>query len=123
MSVIGMDKIEACYMQAKSVFDGRLTKKTAVGNLTDKTKIGMKKSSAIYYLNAYLSMRTGKTYKKTINEDATRYYLENILKDDGKVALKLALQSLEQHIQYYSIQGKGELQSLKTMHDEFVRFL
>lgn len=65
-------------------------------------------------------MRHGEKYTKTINNDATAYYLEHINSDNGKVALKIALESLQKHLDYYSKQGKGNLKLLQVLYDYFV---
>jgi len=120
MAKITKKEFSECYEQAKLIFDGKQTKEKAIEILTDASVIGMKKSSATYYVNAYLNMRLGKTYQKTINNDATRYYLEHIYSDNGKEALKIALQALQGHLDYYDSQGKGRLVLLQIMHDFFI---
>lgn len=117
MSKITEKEFSACYEQAKLIFDGKQSKEKSIEILANN--YGMKGSSATYYINAYLDMRVGKTYQKTINNDATRYYLEHIYSDNGKDALKNALQALQGHLDYYAQQGKGSLVSLQIMHDFF----
>lgn len=80
----------------------------------------MKKSSATYYVNAYLKMRQGEKYTKTINNEATIYYLQHIQSDTGVDALKTALDALQKHLDYYSKQRKGNLQFLQELHDLFI---
>lgn len=120
---ITYNMIAACYAQGRKVFLGEITKADALEYLTS-TKIGMKKSSAIYYLNAYFAMRNGECYKKTIKGMATFYFLSQILNDDGKDALRLALCSVQKHIDYYKTTNDGEnLKSIQETHDEFMKIL
>ncbi len=107
------------YEKAKLVFDKKETMSNAVDFLSDKEGLNMKKSSARYYLDAYLCMRNGIIYQNTINESATKYYLEHIYSENGEDALKLALESLNAHVSRYSEYGKGKLQSLNNLYEEF----
>ena len=120
MGKITEKEYSVCYEQAKLVYEKKKTKQDVVNFLSKKDGLGMKKSSATYYVNAYLNMRHGEKYTKTINNDATVYYLEHINSDNGKVALKIALESLQKHLDYYSKQGKGALKLLQVLHDHFV---
>lgn len=117
MSSITIKQIELCYECSKSIYSGEKTKKECLDILENLT--GMKRPSAIAYINAYLSMRSGDVYKRTINEVATKYYLEGILTENGIEILDLALQSVEKHIVYYSKQGKGKLVSIQKISEEF----
>lgn len=116
MKEITEKEYSACYELAKLVYDGKQTKKVAIEILSRKDGLGMNKSSATYYVNAYLAMRTGKTYTKTINNNATEYYLEHIYSENGKDALRIALKSLQGQIDYYSKLGKGVLAFLQALH-------
>ncbi|MBQ9205866.1 MAG: hypothetical protein IJ158_04050 [Treponema sp.] len=120
MAKITEKEYSNCYEQAKLVYEKKKSKLDAVNFLSKKDGLGMKKSSATYYINAYLAMRDRKVYQKTINNDATKYYLEHIYSENGKEALEIALQSLQKHLEYYSKQGKGELKLLQVLHDYFV---
>ncbi|WP_435261868.1 hypothetical protein [Tenacibaculum sp. nBUS_03] len=62
---------------------------------------GMKKSSGLDYIYAYSKLITGKLYTRTINAYATDYYLDQILKENGKNGLRIALLANYQHIEYY----------------------
>lgn len=121
MNSITKIQFSACYEQAKLVYEEKKSQADAVKFLSDKN--GLNKNSAGCYINAYKCMQNGSCYKKTIKEDATQYYLENIFHENGKKALELALQSLQKHMDYYSMQGKGNLKSLKEIHDKFKLYL
>ena len=118
MARISEREYSACFQQAEYVFNGIKEKKEAVIYLMKEVK--MKKRSAESYINAYLCMRAGQCYKMTINNNATLFYLDHIYSENGKTALKLSLQALQSHLNYYSMQGKGNLVFLQKLHDYFV---
>jgi 5-methylcytosine-specific restriction protein A len=80
---------------------------------------GMNRGSAKYYLDAYWAMRKGALFKRTINLIAIRYYLEQIFRDFGDIALKNAIDSVMAHIEYYKLSSGQDLLSLRKICDEF----
>lgn len=64
-------------------------------------------------------MMQGKKYTRTINTEATRYYLENIHKDYGVDQLRIALKAVEQHTDYYGKLGRGNLRSIEKLVNEY----
>jgi len=66
----------------------------------------MNSSSASDYITVLLAMLNGECYKRTINEYATKHFLENIGKDYGTEAQRVAAQATLAHVEYYkSIHG------------------
>lgn len=80
---------------------------------------GMSVVSAQYYVTALQAMLSGREYQRTINEYATRYFLDNIFNDFGPAALALAMASVRKHLNYYPSVGKTSLPSIKRVVDEF----
>ncbi len=80
---------------------------------------GMNTGSAGDYIRVFQKMMNGEEYNRTINQEATRYYFKNILKDFNKEALKNALNATKLHFEYYATKGKGELKSIRAIHKEF----
>jgi hypothetical protein len=60
-------------------------------------------------------MMSGEVYKRTMNSRAVGYYFENILKDDGKKALKKAIEAAKQHVEYYESFSNGKLQKIRII--------
>lgn len=120
MSNITEKEYSACYEHGKLVFEGKESEIEAVRFLSNPTGVGMNKNSAKYYVTAYLKMRCGGLYKKTINNDSTRYYLERIYAESGKAGLRIALIVLKRHLDFYSKQGKGNLVLLRNIYDCFM---
>lgn len=104
MGAISSIQIARAYDLAKHVRNGLLTRTQAVRVLAQQD--GMDKGSADPYLNAVRHMLEGTPYRRTINQEATRYYLKSIHRDFGMAAGLVALRSLTSHIGYYeSIQS------------------
>jgi len=98
MAKIESYEIENIYILAKQLYLKKINKRKV---FIEIEKIGMAQSSAIYYIECFKHMYEGTVYKKTINNNATNYYLENIIKDFGEKRLLKALQAIKLHITYY----------------------
>lgn len=104
------------YALAKDVAQGKRTELQAASRLQEK--FGMNFSSAWGYLRKRKQMLNGERYTRTMNIAATRYFLENIYKDEGVMGLKQAVSSVRKHAEYYSQQGKSGLPSILAMVDD-----
>ncbi|WP_394867493.1 HNH endonuclease [Paraclostridium bifermentans] len=100
MGSIGNKEISILYEFAEKISENKISKSEAIKELNGKYYINI--NSANDYFAAYEAMIKGKCYKRTINNNAIVYYLENILKDYGYVGLNNALIALKNHIEYYS---------------------
>ena len=116
MPRIGSKEIEAVYALAKDVAQGKRTELQAASRLQEK--FGMNFSSAWGYLRKRKQMLNGERYTRTMNIAATRYFLENIYKDEGVMGLKQAVSSVRKLAEYYSQQGKLGLPSILAMVDD-----
>ncbi len=114
---IGSEEIEHCYNLAKKVYHNQLEKEKAIKFLTND--INMNESSAKDYIYVFHQMIQGLEYNRTINQDATRYYLEKIKVDYGTLKQCIALEALKKHIDYYNKQGNGRLSSLTKLLEEY----
>ncbi|MEH6945009.1 hypothetical protein [Bacillus sp. JJ722] len=63
----------------------------------------MNQGSAGDYIEAFCSMMNGERYTRTINTDATKYYLDHIKNDYGLNHLNKALEAVNLHTQYYGV--------------------
>ena len=89
---------------------GKLVYSCKVGRLEGSIEIcrrtGMNSGSASDYITVLLAMLKGECYKRTINQYATKHYLENIGTDFGTEAQKVAAKTTLAHVEYYkSIHG------------------
>ncbi|MBE2909030.1 hypothetical protein NSS60_04600 [Anoxybacillus sp. FSL W8-0382] len=114
---ITREMIEKSYDYAKEVYHKKIDKTSAANSLY--REIGMHQGSAYHYIEAFCSMMQGKKYTRTINTEATRYYLENIHKDYGVDQLRIALKAVEQHTDYYGKLGRGNLRSIEKLVNEY----
>ncbi len=113
----GLDVIKQIYPIAKNVFERKYNMDDAQSRLVNE--VGMNPNSALMYLQAFQKMMEGVGYKRAINGTATRYYLEMIDLDYGRPALIKALSTVDKHIMYYDGLGRGKLQNIRKIHQEF----
>jgi hypothetical protein len=66
-------------------------------------------------------MMDGKVYARTLNEYATRYFLEQIRQDYGEASFKKALDACKQHAAYYATLGHGRLAYVERMVEEYMK--
>lgn len=111
--------IVRCYYYAKKVYSRQIDRTTATNNLY--SELGMNQGSAADYIVAFGSMMNGERYTRTINTEATSYYLENIKNDYGLDQLKIALKAVDLHTKYYGNLGRGQLRSVEKVVDEYMR--
>jgi 5-methylcytosine-specific restriction protein A len=102
------------YHYSKKVFNNEISEADALNILTKDH--GMNQNSAADYIHNFRSMLAGKQYARTNNEEATEYYLVNILKDFGINAFQKALFALDKHIKYYESLNKGKLPGLRKIY-------
>ncbi len=118
---INKEIIESMYLQAKAVYEGELSIIDAQAVLVDS--FDMDAGSARYYINNFQKIMAGECYQRTMNGLATNYFLEKIHSDFGNQKLRLALDAIEKHIDYYETFGKGKLQNIRKIHEKFRRLL
>jgi hypothetical protein len=114
---INKEMIEKCYFYAKKVYHKQIDRTSATNSIYGE--VGMHQGSANDYIGAFCSMMEGEEYKRTINTEATRYYLENINKDYGIDKLQIALTAVNKHTDYYGKQGRGNLRSIEKLVYEY----
>ncbi len=113
---ITLDVIKEIYPLAKDVYEGRKKLDDALNELE---KI-MYRGSALMYVNVFKAMRQGESYTRTMNTTATRYFLEQIREDYQEEGLKLALNALNAHIEYFEgFIGEGKMKTTGEIRDEF----
>ena len=116
-----LDIIKKIYPLGKDVFERRADIYDAHNTLVGD--VGMNRASAMMYLYALLGMMRGERYKRAINGTATEYFLEMIHADYGPQALKAALSSVDEHIEYYESHGTGKLRNIRKIHDKFSKLV
>jgi len=114
-------QIERAYQLGKQVHAGGIDRQAAIADL--HSNHGMDDASAQMYIEALVRMLDGETYKRSINMEATRYYLERIYNDLGSGALEKALISAEGHVDYYDSLGGARKVENRAIVEEFKKLL
>ena len=109
--------IDESYKVAVQVFDNIISKQKGIEYLTKN--IGMNARSASDYIENYKCLRSGTVYRRTMNKNATKTYLQNIYDDLGVQGLRTALQAVQQHLDYYENLGHGKLPSIQAVYRQF----
>ena len=116
MPQITLSMVAAAYELSKEVRSGKIVEAQAAGSLIDNH--GMSEASAYDYVRQLNLFLRGATYKRTINDQATRYFLEKISLDFAPADMAKALCALRDHIAYY--EGKASKRpSLRAILAEF----
>ncbi|MBT2583151.1 hypothetical protein [Planococcus sp. ISL-109] len=115
--VINDQTIERAYHVARKVYHLELEKNLAIEHLVDNAQ--MNKTSARDYIYVFSKMMEGSEYKRTINQKATKFYLDGIKRDYGNNQLTVALRAVEKHVAYYEALGRGSLTSIKNLIREY----
>lgn len=108
---------EAAYAIARKVYDGQLGRTEGKDEIARTT--GMAAGSASDYISDLLYMMNGEAYARTLNEYATRYFLERIRSDYGEIAFEKALEACKKHAAYYATLGHGCLAYVDRIIEEY----
>ncbi len=119
MTKISSSVINDVYLSSKDVYFKKRTLTEEVKSLSEKYDV--KESSMADYIYAFKHMMNGSEYQRTINYNATKYYLENILIDFGYTNFSNAINALEKHIQYYEKLQNITMKKQRSLLDEFSR--
>lgn len=113
---ITMEMSKGAYEIAKKVYSKHISFSDAKFEINKVT--GMSVGSAHAFLTIFLAMMNGEVYKRAFNNAANKYILESIERDFGVEYLIKALNAAQQHIDYYSTLGKGNLTGLQEIVDQ-----
>lgn len=114
MAVIGEREIARIYKLSKLIEDGTLTISEAVADLEQNYR--MTRGTVRPYLRKLSQLLAGKTYTRTMNQVATRFFLEKILEDYGVSAGHNALAAVKAHLYYYP---KGPQPGIAAIAEQF----
>ncbi len=118
---ISDEMVKQSYTFADKYFNGLILRQEAIDTLHNK--YGMDRGSAGDYINIYCAMRNGIQYKRTMNKNATEYFLQEILNYYGKAELCEALQAVKLHLKYYESLGHGNLPSIRDVIAKYTRLV
>ncbi len=118
MAKMTNEQIEACYELGKQAYEEKISIKEAADRLVNKYR--MNKNSAGMYIQFFLYKMEGKAFAPSINQDALKYYLENVLHDFGVEQLKIFLKGLERYINDCENREKPvPALAFRTIHNEY----
>ncbi len=112
-NVILESQIEDAYSKGKAVFEGHMALPDAIRHLVANKS--MNESSAKDYVRNLLQMMKGMEYQRTLNSYATEYFLSSILRDYGPEHLRLALNSVQKHLEYYEGIGRSRQIAIREL--------
>lgn len=92
MAAMTHEQIDACYLAALDVRDGKAALADAARSVHKQT--GLDESSARMYINAVLAMLDGRRFSFNISNAGLERYLERIGNEFGKDAQKRAAQGI-----------------------------
>jgi len=116
---INDEMIKKSYTVAKKVYDNEI--ELSNGAYILNMECNMDVNSAKDYIGAFLNMRNGEQYERTIKDKANRYFLENIHKDYGYDGLQTALNAVRLHIEYQRGGGHNAVNYNVSIYEEFMR--
>jgi 5-methylcytosine-specific restriction protein A len=113
MPAITIEMTEIAYEKSIEVYFGKLTKVEAVDEIVSIA--GMNRGSAKDYVTGISKLLGGLVYKRTFNTTAIDYILTQIESQFDREHYNKALDSVEQHIEYYQQNGNGALISTQAV--------
>ncbi len=96
---IDREHFEQAYQVGRILHQGKIEFLEAQNKLIQS---GLNPSSGRNLLRNLGHMLRGENYRRKMSIPATKHYLSSIYNDDGDPGLAMALQSLRQHINYYT---------------------
>ena len=112
--------VHKSYEIGKKIHQKEISRFEGLKVLTD---LGMKNSSANYYVYNYIYFITGELFTGTINSYATSYYLQKIFEDKGKKGLETALISLLKHLKYYENKSNASVKKRRDIYEKYSKLL
>jgi len=120
MGKITNEMVHKSYEIGKKIQQKQISRIDGLKVLTD---LGMKNSSANYYVYNYIYLLTGELFTGTINSYATDYYLQKILEDKGNKGLETALLSLSQHLDYYEDKANASVKRRRDIYEKYFELI
>ena len=117
---VTMAMIKEIYPIARDVYEERKILNDGVKQIAEET--GMNRGNASVYIRFVVKLKEGELHrdKMAVNLMAASYFLKNILADDGKDGLKVALESLWKYIEYAEEKFRHNgLEGFRRIHAEF----
>jgi len=111
---------QRAYDISKKIYNKEISYTIGIAKLEE---IGLKKNSASAYIFCYDNLMRGTTFTRTINVYSTDYFLKRIYEEVGVKKLKIALDALNNHINYYENKSKTNVISKRKIHEKYTELL
>jgi len=117
MTHITLPQIEAAYLMASDVYDGRATAEFGAQSLHQQH--GLNLNTARDLINQYRSLVRGTEFKRALSAMALDHYLASILRERGRAAAENAVAATWLHIAYYEATAKTRMKKLRGCVENF----
>lgn len=111
------EQVQAAYSFAKRVRVGEISVQAAATELEHVH--GLNSSSARDFMNDFKCMMEGRLFQRTMNAYATDYFLSSIQRDFGVNTLRLAIEAVRKHLNYYEELRKIKLHKIRQVVDQY----
>lgn len=107
------------YKVSKKVYEKNISRTEGINEISVRT--GRKPGYTGDFITNFLAMMNGEVYHRTLNEYATRYFLEQIKQDYGEPGLHKAVQAVRKHAEYYASLGYGRLVYIDRILESYTK--
>ena len=114
-SKVPIEASQASYRMGLKVYNNQIAATEASRSIAKKYRFSV--ATAKYNVDALSRMLRGQLYKRSITTYTTNYYLDQI-HSDGQHSLRLPLQALKKHIEYFAKRGNRK-PSLRAILKKF----
>lgn len=114
-------KIEASYETAVSIFNGELVFIAGAKRLHTEQDINLNSAKDILY--AFQNLRNGTRFTRTLSNAYFEFFLAKIFENQGAEGLRIALDAIWQHIDYYEEKANTTRCSLRLIVQKFEEIL
>jgi 5-methylcytosine-specific restriction protein A len=110
-------QIKAAYQVARLVYAGQMSLRDGASELN--ATYGLNVNSARDFIEDYKALLHGKLFQRAMSAPAMEYFLANIEKEHGSVALAASLDALRKHITYYENVRQVNLHKMRGVVAKF----
>ena len=118
MPAITINEIKAAFELGVQAYSRDVSPSQLKQQLVDD--YNMNPSSAHGYIEIVKHMLNGRQYTRTINAQATEYYLEHIYELYGVSKLKTAVEAVRKHLDYYLTTKISQQKAVRTILERYI---
>ncbi len=114
-----MKREEIIYLISRKAYEGKITKKDGILQLTQQTDLS-ESYSKIILGSIYPKMFEGKTIKRTTSNEIFKNFLDFIKRDYGNENLLKALDAIKKHMDYIKVANNDSKVTLRKIYAEYL---